>query len=249
MNWGYSTDQTPILPGGALKAGVNSILGYLLVAGLAVAARALLEFWPAQTLRPFQAALLRWPVLLAILLAGLIGVLLEPYVGFTIPAGITNLRELLGLPLSLGVFAALGLILLDLIFHMPENINVPLPGVLPFYFIAAIATEIILHQLPILLFVGGVGRLLLRDRKQEPLLWISVLIVAGFEPVARVMSGLFSGYGFDFLIPLIVLIYASNLVQLLFYRRSGFIAMLAYRWGLYLVWFILWGPLRLRLML
>lgn len=230
-----------------MKARANTILAYLLIVMLVLMARALLDRWLVQAVAPSQATLLRWPVLLSILLIGLIGILLDPYVELTNEPARTNHRDLLSLPLGLGALGALGLILLDLIFRFPENLNVPFPGSLPFYFIGAAVTEIMLHQLPLLLIVGGVGKLLLRSLWQQSVIWSGILVVACLEPIVQIAGGFYTGYGPDFLIPLFMLTYAINLVQLLTYRRAGFVAMLALRWGLYLVWHILWGPVRLRL--
>jgi hypothetical protein len=230
-----------------MKPQTGSILSYLLIASLVLIARALFENALIPVSDPSQASLLRWPVLVVILLAGLAGILLSPFALDLDQPASGSLREAVGQPLALGAAGALGLILLDVIFRFPKNLNVPFPDSLPFYFIGAFITEILLHQLPLLLIVGGLGRLLLRNSCQQSVIWGGILFVAAFEPAAQTMGELSAGYGPDFLIPFFVLIYAINLVQLLTFRRLGFFAMLAVRWGLYLVWHILWGPLRLRL--
>lgn len=58
----------------------------------------------------------------------------------------------------------------------------------------------------------------------------------------------FSGYGPDFFIAGVAVVYFINLVQLVFFTRSGFLAMLTIRLAMYLVWHVLWGPLRLWLL-
>jgi hypothetical protein len=226
----------------------KSIGIYLVIAGTTLGARSLLVQMPAAAVASFESTLLGWLPLAVLLLLGLAAVYFTPHVGF--PDVIhpeKSWRELLLAPALVGMESGLGLILWDLAFRLPENLNIPFPQSIPYYYTSAVVVEIALHLLP-LVFLLFSGRLLLRGQRADTVLWLSVLVVAALEPLF-LFNGIFSsGFGPDFYIAGLAVVYAINLVQLVYFSRSGFLAMLVIRLGLYLVWHILWGSLRLWLL-
>jgi hypothetical protein len=76
--------------------------------------------------------------------------------------------------------------------------------------------------------------------------WLSMLLVSVLEPVYQLVasppSSQHSGWAAAFVALLVFLI---NLVQLLIFRRFGFVSMYAFRLAYYLIWHIAWGHIRL----
>lgn len=68
------------------------------------------------------------------------------------------------------------------------------------------------------------------------------------EPLGQLGGGFFQGYSTAFFVFAATVTYAINLCELAFPQKSGFLAALAYRIGLYLLWHVLWGALRLELL-
>lgn len=226
----------------------TSIAIYLLIAATALAARGLLALFPVAAVDPSQSALSGWLPLVVLLLLGLLAIYFTPRLG--LPDVVNpdkSWREILAVPAVVGLFSGLGLVLWDLAFRLPEDLNEPFPQSIPFYYLGAVVVEIAQHLLP-LVFLLLIGRLLLRGKYSETVLWLAVFIVAALEPLSQFGGDFFSGYGPDFFIAGVAVVYFINLVQLVFFTRSGFLAMLTIRLAMYLVWHVLWGPLRLWLL-
>lgn len=221
---------------------------YLLIAATTLLSRALLSQMPPLAVDPSQRVVPGWLPLTVLLFLGLFGLYFTLWLGLpgVIKAG-RSWREILLAPAATGLIAGSGLVLWDLVFRLPEDLNVPFPYSIPFYYAGAVVVEISLHLLPLALLLG-LGRLLLRDRAGDSLLWLSVLFVATLEPLMQFSGGFFSGYGPDFYIAGVTLVYFINLIQLIIFTRRGFLSMLVIRLAMYLVWYVLWGALRLPLL-
>jgi hypothetical protein len=156
-----------------------------------------------------------------------------------------NLRGLLlavVLPLP---FAAI-IILVDRLSPFSINMNVPYPDSLTFYPVMGFVAEIIFHILPFSLVYFSLSKIL-GDASSQTIIWISMLIVALFEPIFQVVFMI--GQDPTWKIAYVGLhIYLFSFVQLLLFTRYDFISMYVFRLSYYLLWHILWGHFRLNLL-
>jgi hypothetical protein len=216
---------------------------------LALLCRLVLALWPVEAVSTSQSALLAWP-------AFLVAIFLSPpavYVArrWSTRSEVTQVRPSPALvlkALALGALLALPLIGWDMLFRLPRDLHIPGPQAVPFYIAGAFLVEVVQHVIPLALWLGLVGRLLLRDRYRRGVFWTGALLIAAFEPLSILGGPLLAGYTPAFYVLGAVVIYAINLVQLLAFRRYGFTSMLAIRLGMYALWHIIWGALRLQIL-
>ena len=211
-----------------------------------IAARATLSVWPIEAADPSQSAALSWSAVTAVLILGLPA--LEGISRLGIPSLIdreVSHRERVAIPLAGGLVGGLGLVLWDIAFVLPRDLNVPFPHSVPFYFVGAFFVEVVQHLLPMLIWLGLVHRVLLGGRWPGTTYWVGAALIAWVEPLGQLGGGFFEGYSRTFFVVAAAVTYAINLAQLALLRKSGFLAMLTYRLGLYFLWHIVWGTLRL----
>jgi hypothetical protein len=228
---------------------IVSIKRYFPVAGLAFVSRILLEVWPVEAVHASQSALLRWPVFLVILLLGF------PAVHFAETWGVLpeELSESSSPDVLLKTFlggALLGILLVvwDIIFVLPGDMNVLGVNALPFYTAGAFLVEVIQHIIPLVIWLGIFGQLMFKGKYQQVIFWIGALIVAAFEPLSQLGGQFFSGYSPAFYAVGALIIYGINLVQLYIFRHNGFAPMFVMRLGMYSIWHMIWGLVRLRVL-
>ena len=146
--------------------------------------------------------------------------------------------------LGVAVFLGLGMIFVDYIAHLPEDINILFPHSLLYYPIFGYIVEVLFHMVPLFLVFTIIDHFVELD---ESRILYFLLLVSVLEPVFQL------GLGFSFQIPLWTTVYIGlnifliNLFQLLSYKRLDFVSMYAFRLTYYLFWHIIWGNLRLRL--
>ena len=150
--------------------------------------------------------------------------------------------------LAAGTASAVALIAWDVLFRLPKDMNVVGLIAVPYYLVGAFFVEVVLHLIPLALWLGLVGRLLLRGRHDAPAFWAGAVLIAALEPVSQLGSGVFSSYSTAFFLIGAMVTYGVNFVQMVVLRRDGFAPMFAYRLGLYLLWHLIWGPIRLRVL-
>jgi hypothetical protein len=129
----------------------------------------------------------------------------------------------------------------DLTAGFPRDTNVPWPHAWLLYPSIALVAEVAFHLLPLagLAWVTGSR---FRGRRIDTRTMALVVPVAAVEPVAQIALG--TGLpAFT-----VVHVYAFGVVQLLLLRRYGYLPMLWFRLGYYLLWHILWGAARLELL-
>lgn len=222
---------------------------YLVLAAVVIAARIALSIWPTDAAYPSQASVLRWPVIFGVLLFGYVGVWLAPRAGLPrlMATEITNARRF-GLASLAGMVLALPIVVIDLLYVLPEGLNVAFPHSIPFYLLGGVYVEVTQHLLPVAVLVWLISTLLLRGRAQRQVFWIVAVLVALIEPVGQLAIEAFESYPGHLYIVAGVVIFAANLTQMDLFRRYGFMAMLMFRMGLYLIWHIVWGQVRLELL-
>jgi hypothetical protein len=146
----------------------------------------------------------------------------------------------------LGVAAILGfgMIIVDYLSHLPDDINILFPYSLLYYPFFGYIVEVLFHMVPLYLTLSLAKRFTaLKDSK----ILSCLFLVCVFEPIFQL------GLGFSVQIPLWTTLYIGlniffiNLFQLVSYWRIDFFSMYAFRLTYYLFWHIIWGNLRLSL--
>lgn len=225
----------------------ESIKIYIPLAGLALLSRLLLSLWPAQAVTTAQTAVLQWPVFIVVLLLGFPAMYVAHQWG-TIDQDFTSIPLLLR-AIGMGLVAALFLIVWDILFVLPRDVNVVGLISIPFYLTGAFFVEVVQHLIPLAAWLGIVGQFIMRGRREAIGFWIGALFIAVLEPLLQLGGGIFVGYSAAFFIVAAVLMYLINLLQLYLFRQGGFAPMFLFRLGMYLLWHVIWGAVRLRVLL
>lgn len=177
-----------------------------------------------------------------IMLAGI------PFVLFQSGAGIPDFldkkiskRERYIYPLLAGlIFGILDLVVIRFILH-PEAYNEMPPFIQPFpysvflYFSGAFEVEVFYRLVPltIILLIGKIFR---KGRYLNAFFIAGAILTSLREPLEQMPSGpgWFTAYS-------LITGFLMNLMQAIFFRKSGFISSLSLRLGHYLIWHILHG--------
>ena len=185
---------------------------------------------------------------LIVSLVSLIGLLLSAFLLSTRQFAIYRQANQMGPVLAISLawpFAAV-MILVDRFSPFPSNINIAFPHSLAFYPVMAFVVEILFHLLPIglllFLFLG-----IFETANPARVLWIIFLVVALIEPVFQVALGKDQNHSLV-LAYLGVHLFMFNYVQLFLFRRYDFISMYSFRISYYVLWHIVWGHFRLKLL-
>lgn len=228
---------------------LDTLKHYSPVAGLALISRFILEIWPVDAVHASQSALLQWPVLIVVLILGFPAVHFAEIWGVSPTApGKNSFSGLLWKVFAGGALLGVLPIIWDVIFVLPGDMNVVGILSLPFYTTGAFLVEVIQHTIPLALWLGIFSQLIFRGKYQKVVFWAGALLVAAFEPVSQLGGPFFSGYPPAFYIIGAGVIYVINLVQLYVFRRNGFVPMFVMRLGMYFLWHVLWGLLRLQIL-
>ncbi len=157
---------------------------------------------------------------------------------------VTGVKRGVLLAAAAGTLFGLGAILAEAsgFVRFDEDTNARLPWAMVFYPVIGYVVEVIFHLAPLALLLAMFGSRV-DSRHRDRLIWITISIVALFEPLFQV----------DWTDPLarteawvFVHILAINIVQLHLFRRYGFVSMYSLRLAYYSWWHILWGYLRLQ---
>lgn len=158
-------------------------------------------------------------------------------------------ENLQGLLVACGtaVLFAIVIVLFDSNVPFPQTINRPYPDALFFYPSIAFVVEIIFHVLPLTLLLFALTTLF-KNTSFEVIIWPCILLVALIEPLFQTVtgsSGSHPGWATAFVA---VHIFLINLVQLALFKRYDFVSMYTFRLVYYLLWHIVWGVVRLRVL-
>ena len=228
---------------------LNSLKIYTPIAGTVFLARILLDVSPVQAVSPAQQAILQWPVVLGAILLGFPAMHVAQKFGVPSEVNIlTSARESL-LAFALGFGSAILLIVLDIVFVFPADMNVLGLESVPFYLVGAFLVEVIQHLIPMALWLGILGFLVFRNKRQKLLFWVGAFVISMIEPLSQLGGDFLVGYSLAFYFLSGLIFYGINLSQMYFFRRGGFAPMLLYRIGLYSLWHWLWGAFRIGLLL
>ncbi len=126
----------------------------------------------------------------------------------------------------------------------PADINIPFPRSLLFYPTIGFIVEISFHLLPLAAGIFALSRFTKLPKRK--VVWVSIFATSALEPLYQMW---FSNH--DSLITLIytgIHVFLFSLVQLLVFKRFGFISMYGFRLVFYAIWHVAWGTLRLDLL-
>lgn len=148
---------------------------------------------------------------------------------------------------ALAVPFAIAIILVDLKVVFPEDTNVLLPDALMFYPAMGFVVDILFHVLPMTLLLVVLTSLPLNLSFEKAVL-PCILVIAVLEPVYQTVLGFSSPQPLWTTIFVATNIFLINLTQLLLFRHYDFVSMYSFRLVYYLLWHILWGYARLKLL-
>ncbi len=157
-----------------------------------------------------------------------------------------NLRGLF-LRCSLAVlFALITILVVDINVPFPADMNVLFPESLLFYPAIGFFVEILFHTLPLSILLISLTSIF-KNISQEKIIWICILIVSLLEPVYQTMP-MFSRRPLWAAVIVLLNLFLFNLSQLFIFKRYDFISMYSFRLAYYLIWHIVWGYMRLKLL-
>jgi hypothetical protein len=139
----------------------------------------------------------------------------------------------------------------DVLVPFDENMNVVWPRSVLFYPTMAFLAEVALHVLPLAVLATTAGAV--ADRWANRVDSGPQAVLAAIVAVALLEAGLQAGSALAGPEPLAALFVAPHLfvigvVELLAFRRAGFAALATFRLTYYLVWHVVWGAVRLRVL-
>lgn len=139
------------------------------------------------------------------------------------------------------------IILVDSTIVFPANMNVAFPQSLLFYPVIGYVVEVVFHLLPLTLLVFVLVTVFKRAG-YEHIALASILLVSVLEPIYQALSldmVVYPAWAVTYVGGHVLLI---NLAQLLLFKRYDFVSMYSFRLVYYLLWHIVWGYLRLKLL-
>lgn len=148
--------------------------------------------------------------------------------------------------IGLAIPFAMAITLVDLKVVFPNDLNVLFPQSLLFYPVMGYIVEILFHLWPLSLLIFFLGTFFKRMR-YKIIIGISILTVALLEPIYQILFYV-GQYPLWAVVYIGLHIFLFNLVQLLIFKRYDFISMYLFRLVYYLLWHILWGYMRLKLL-
>jgi hypothetical protein len=139
-------------------------------------------------------------------------------------------------------------IVVDLKVMFPADLNVAFPGSLLFYPAIGFVVEVVFHVLPLALLLTALTAIC-RNIGRQKATWLCIPIVSLLEPIYQTMPMAASPhYPFWAVVVVGLNLTLFNLFQLFMFQRYDFIAMYSVRLVYYLLWHIVWGHIRLRLL-
>lgn len=150
------------------------------------------------------------------------------------------------LALALAVPFAIVAISVDIKFPFPKDMNVAYPNSLFFYPAIGYVAEFVFHVLPFGLLYLLLGRVFSGTDEQR-IIWVSLLSAALLEPIFQVAYAS-SEDSRGVLVFVAVHLFLINTAQLMLFKSFDFLSMYAFRLSYYLLWHIVWGYARLRIL-
>lgn len=147
----------------------------------------------------------------------------------------------------IGPILVITVFLIDLYFRYPEDVNVLFPQSLLFYPTMGYVIEILFHVIPLsflLFFLTS----LFKKVKIERITWLCIVLVSLLEPIYQLFLGTSSKFPLWIQICFVFHLLIFNFLQLSIFKHYDFLSMYSFRLGYYLLWHIIWGYIRLRIL-
>lgn len=228
----------------------RSVVGYLILLAILLLAKGFLLTVPVSFPGPGQEALFGWVPLLVIAGLGLVTAALYPLTDMPTEGYARDTpRGGIAVPLAVGAVLGVVLIGIDLALGFSEaataalgveSMHVGWPGSVVVYSGAAVLVETVYRLVPVTVLVLIVGRGVMRGRWPEAVFWVVAVGVSLVEPWSQ--AQLFSDRTL-LAVTSFLYVFASNLIQMRFFRIHGIVASYAVRWSHYAVWHMVWGGL------
>jgi hypothetical protein len=184
-------------------------------------------------------------VVLAVAVLGWAGVILAPRAGFPeMNAPGVAVRQRVWVPLAAGIALGAVMVLGDFVNPLGTEVQTPFPDSLVVFALAGLFEEIAIHLFLTTTLVWLISAVILRGRRQDSTFWFVAIGTAAlywFVQIYAIMSFFPDKFSPMLAVQMAFVIGATITVGAWFYRRAGFLAALALRYGFYLVWHILWA--------
>lgn len=147
-----------------------------------------------------------------------------------------------------GVAALLAgiMVVVDLRIVFPEDLNVAFPNSVFYYPAVAYAAEILFHVVPLFILLFLVTSLF-KGISYEAIIWPCIAVIALAEPVFQILP-LTEKYPVWAVVFVAFHLWVFNMIQLALFKRYDFVSMYSFRLVYYLIWHIVWGYARTRLL-
>jgi hypothetical protein len=211
----------------------------------ATAAASVLSLYAGDAFHPYFGNL---PPPLAVGLAAVLGAICLHYLQtrerFDVYPADTARAMLVSTALALCFAAAV--ILVDIAFGYPRDINVPPPWSLLFYPVMGFVAQIVLHIAPFALLLALSAQLVAKPARERRL-WPCIVLASLLEPAFqwRAASAGALSWADLYTVPHV---FVFGLFELWIFRRYGYASMYAFRLAYYLCWHIVWGYVRLHVL-
>lgn len=216
----------------------STVWVYLALMVYLILAKIILSFIPVTYTDPSQGAVLQWPSIGILIVAGLIGVFLADRTGFPLAWDdrISNRQRLL-IPALLGLVLGIVALVINSLLHL-SKVDIAFPASVFVYSAGSIAVEVFYRLVPLPLFLWLISTIMLRNKWQDQIFWILAVLLSVLEPLAQTRALMGLGVTTLSLILIALEIYAANLTQAYIFRRYGFLATLVIRLSYYLIWHV-----------
>ena len=157
-----------------------------------------------------------------------------------------NLKGLFRRSILAVLFALITILVIDLNVPFPADMNILFPESLLFYPAIGFFVEILFHVLPLSIILISLTSIF-KNISHEKIIWFCILIVSLLEPVYQTIP-MFSSSPLWAAVIVLLNLFLFNLSQLFIFKRYDFISMYSFRLAYYLIWHIVWGYMRLKLL-
>lgn len=216
-----------------------------------VAIKLLFDLYPGDFPVRGQAEAFTWPVVGAVILIGLVGLLADRSTGFPDAFAVPS-RERRGLVIATLTGVAYGILTIlqdhfiaggGNVLTLQEWAHVPWPWSLPFYMFGAIFLEFLLRLGALCILVWFFHVLLFRRRWLMPVFWVVNLAVAFYEIMPATMAEAARGEWMSVALTPLEPLYWTNVFEGWLLLRFGWFAPIVFRLAFYLVWHVIYGGL------
>lgn len=229
----------------------RSTIAFASICLVLVAIKLLFQYYPGDFPVRGQAEAFTWPLVGALLLIGLFGLLSER--ALRLPDAFSDMRrERRGLLIAALTGIAYGLMTAfrDYFIEGGGNVltltdwaHVPWPWSIPFYTFGAIFLEFLLRLGALCILVWLVHVVILRRRGLMPVFWAVNLIVAFYEIMPMTIENFAQGRWLAVAATPLEPLYWTNVFEGWLLLRFGWFAPIAFRLSFYLVWHVVYGGL------